>query len=220
MYLTVSVNRVTDRLLFSKFIALKYSLLIAATTVVVFFVSQAFIAANVSDTEKQTYEVLRTFEDFEIRRYAPAVYYKVAMESESYRKGANTGFRTLADYIFGGNERSERIAMTSPVTTELGENREMKFAAPQGYGLSALPKPNNKSIQFEQTEAKVVAAVRFGGWADDEKIEKYKRQLSEALKREGIAHSEKFSFLGYNPPYDLINRRNEIIVDLDSYTAN
>lgn len=173
-----------------------------------------------SDTEKQAYEVLRTFEDFEVRRYAPAVYYKVEMDAESYRKGANSGFRTLADYIFGGNAENERIAMTSPVTTDLGEAPVMKFAAPSAYDRSSLPQPNNEAVQFEEAGAKIVAAIRFGGRANDKMIEEYRQKLVEALAREGIAHKGKFSFLGYNPPYDLINRRNEVIVELDRYTED
>lgn len=193
------------------------SILVAAFVVAVFFTAQAFISVNVSETEKQSYKVLRSFEDFEVREYAPAVYYKVKMDNESYRKGANSGFRTLADYIFGGNENNERIAMTSPVTTDLGEDPVMKFAAPRAYERSSLPRPNNEAVQFEEAESKVVAAIRFGGRANDKMIEDHRQKLVEALAREGIAHKGKFSFLGYNPPYELINRRNEVIVELADY---
>ena len=50
--------------------------------------------------------------------------------------------------------------------------------------------------------------------ADDEKIEKYSQKLSALLAKEGIAHTESFSYLGYNPPYEVINRKNEVIVEL------
>ena len=69
-------------------------------------------------------------------------------------------------------------------------------------------------IIFEEIPAKRVAAIRFGGWANDEKIEQYKQKLISELEKEGITHSNKFYFLGYNAPYDFINRKNDIIVEL------
>lgn len=62
-----------------------------------------------------------------------------------------------------------------------------------------------------------MAAVRFGGWADDAKIKEHEKKLAAALEAEGIAHTGKFSYLGYNPPYDIINRRNEVITELVDY---
>jgi len=38
--------------------------------------------------------------------------------------------------------------------------------------------------------------------------------LVEALKKEGIEFTNQFFFLGYNPPFEVFNRRNEIIVEL------
>jgi hypothetical protein len=63
--------------------------------------------------------------------------------------------------------------------------------------------------------AKTVAAISFGGWANDRKIEKYKSKLKSALDAEGIAYTNRFYLLGYNPPFEVINRKNEIIVELE-----
>jgi hypothetical protein len=62
--------------------------------------------------------------------------------------------------------------------------------------------------------AKTVAAITFGGWANDEKIKMYKDKLNAALKAKGITHTNKFYLLGYNPPFEVFNRKNEIIVEL------
>jgi hypothetical protein len=32
-----------------------------------------------------------------------------------------------------------------------------------------------------------------------------------------LQHNNHFSYLGYNPPYEMINRRNEIVVELINY---
>ena len=59
-----------------------------------------------------------------------------------------------------------------------------------------------------------MAAITFGGWANDEKLEKYKQKLKSALEAEGIAYTNKFYFFGYNPPYEVFNRKNEVAVEL------
>ena len=59
-----------------------------------------------------------------------------------------------------------------------------------------------------------MAVISFGGWANDKKIEKYKNQLIEHLKKENIQHSNRFYFFGYNSPYEFFNRKNEVVVEL------
>ena len=60
-----------------------------------------------------------------------------------------------------------------------------------------------------------MAAIRFSGGANDEKIESYTQELKTLLEKEGIEHLNNFSYLGYNPPYELTNRRNEIVVEVN-----
>ena len=70
------------------------------------------------------------------------------------------------------------------------------------------------NINFVEEPEKIVAAIKFKGWANDKKIERYKKQLKTALKSESIPHLNKFELHGYNAPYEVFNRRNEIIVEL------
>ena len=65
-----------------------------------------------------------------------------------------------------------------------------------------------------------MAAITFGGWANDEKIAEYKQKLIAALNVEGIKHNNRFYFLGYNPPFEVFNRKNEIIVELESKASD
>lgn len=185
-----------------------------AVVIALFITAQAFISTSVSDTEQHKYEVIKKYPDFEIRRYESAVFSTVTLEADSYKETSSNGFRTLAGYIFGGNERKESIAMTSPVVMEFGDKSKMKFMVPSGYHIDSLPDPDNKNIRFETEGPKVMAAIRFGGWANDEKIKEHKEKLATALEAKGIAHSGKFSFLGYNPPYEVVNRRNEVVTEL------
>lgn len=178
-------------------------------------IALAFVKKSMSETETQEYVILREFDQFEIRKYAPALYSSVQLSSDSYKTVSSEGFRVLAGYIFGGNETQEKIAMTSPVTMEIKDTSKMMFLVPKGMERNNLPQPNHPSVYFEQYPERVVAAIEFGGWANDEKIKTYTSRLVELLEKEGIQHSNTFSFLGYNPPFDVVNRRNEIIVEVE-----
>lgn len=175
----------------------------------------AFVSKKTQETEQQEYEVLKEYEGFEIRRYAPALFSSVKLEGDSYKSVSSQGFRTLAGYIFGGNETEEKIAMTSPVTMEISDTSKMMFLVPKALDKDSLPKPNNSDVYFEEYPERIVAAIVFGGWANDDKIEKHTKQLIQLLEAEGIEYTNKFSFLGYNPPYEVVNRRNEIIVEVN-----
>jgi N-acetyl-anhydromuramyl-L-alanine amidase AmpD len=78
-----------------------------------------------------------------------------------------------------------------------------------------LQKPNQNNINFVEEPEKLVAAIQFKGWASDKKIKRYKKLLKTALKSESIPHLNKFELYGYNAPYEVFNRRNEIIVELE-----
>jgi hypothetical protein len=104
--------------------------------------------------------------------------------------------------------------MTSPVAMSLEDKMIMSFLVPQGFTKDNLPKPNNDNIEFLQVPEKKMAAITFGGWVNDDKIEKYKGCLIELLAKNKIKHTNNFSVLGYNPPYELFFRKNEIVVEL------
>jgi hypothetical protein len=178
---------------------------------------QFFISRSTQKTEQLEYEVIKKYDQFEVRKYAPALFSSVKLNNQGYKARASEGFRILAGYIFGDNESNEKIAMTSPVMMEMGDSSKMKFMVPKGYNLNNLPNPKNNKIVFENQEEKIFAAIRFDGWADDEKIEKYKTILKEALLKEKIKSTDRFIFLGYNPPYEVMNRRNEVVVELIDY---
>lgn len=186
----------------------------------VFMAFQWYSSQSTSKTESYGYTVVKTFDDFEIRAYDAALFSYVNMEKQAYRNASGSGFRVLAGYIFGGNETEEKIAMTTPVRMEMGDTMRMAFMVPKAYTLEELPKPNDQRIAFEREEERIVAAICFGGWADDESIEEYMQKLLQALEREGIQAKGNIEFLGYNPPYEMVNRRNEVIVEVEYSDAS
>lgn len=174
----------------------------------------AFISRASSDVEQHKYTVIKKYKDFEVRQYETAIFSSVKMPNDTYKESSSQGFRTLAGYIFGGNDKGEKIAMTSPVAMELGDSTKMSFMVPSGRSMESLPKPNSSKITFEKQEGKKMAAIEFDGWADDKRIADYTERLRQALKAENIQHTGKFIYLGYNAPFDLVNRRNEIAVEI------
>jgi len=182
--------------------------------VLIFITIQVLATRSQNEIETYPYEVVKNYDDFEVRKYEASLFSSVKLSSKNYKSGSNEGFRKLAGYIFGGNDKEQKIAMTSPVAMSLDDTMTMMFMIPRNLKKEDLPKPNNSQIIFEEVPAKSVAAIRFGGWANDKKIEKYKKQLIKSLKKEGLEFTNRFYYLGYNPPYETVNRRNEVIVEL------
>jgi hypothetical protein len=85
---------------------------------------------------------------------------------------------------------------------------------PHEFKKETLPLPNDSNIEFKEEAEKTVAVIGFGGWANAKKIDRYKKELIAGLEAEGIYHCNQFFFLGYNAPYEVFNRKNEIIVEL------
>ena len=133
---------------------------------------------------------------------------------KGYKNASSQGFSILAGYIFGNNDRSEKISMTSPVSMSLEDTMTMMFMVPKKLNKETLPQPKQSDIKFKEEPAKIVAAIRFKGWANDTKLEQYKQDLKAALDSEGIKYSNKFYFFGYNAPYEVFNRKNEVLVEL------
>ena len=196
---------------------MKIVIIIISISVSTIAIAQIYLSRSTQQTEQHSYKVIKKFDKFEIRKYDAALFSSVKLNQKGYKESSSEGFRILAGYIFGDNETKEKIAMTSPVVMELGDTSKMMFMVPKNYNLKNLPNPNNSKIVFEKEEVKIIAAIRFDGWADDEKIEKYKTILRNELANEKLNFINKFSFLGYNPPYEVMNRRNEIVVELINY---
>lgn len=182
---------------------------------IVFILFQSFVYMSTNKTKEQPYTVLEKDGDIEIRLYPSATLATVQSKAKSYDEMASPGFRTLAGYIFGGNESETQIAMTSPVQMDINDSMSsMSFVMPEGYDLNNLPKPNNSQVILSKTEEQVMAAIRFGGFADDNEREKHKQELLNYLNAKGIRTKGNFKFLGYNPPYQLVGRRNEVVVEI------
>jgi len=184
--------------------------------VAIFVVFQSFISVNASKTERQKYRLVSKTKKFEIRYYPSATFATIYSDATNYKGVASKGFRKLAGYIFGGNEKKESISMTAPVRMSMSDKgSSMSFIMPEKYSDQNLPIPNDKSISIQNSNPEYVAVISFGGYASDEKITIYKDKLMEALAKEKIQVKGSFSFLGYNAPFQFVGRTNEIIIPIE-----
>ena len=162
-------------------------------------------------TPQVPYTVLRQDGSFELRQYGTVLYASVEKNGHMMDMG-NTGFRELAGYIFGGNQASQKIAMTAPVNFEKTTDTEtrMSFSMPEGFQLSTLPKPQSRGVQLHESPPRKLAVLRFGGFASNNKIDEKAAELREWLRKENIRWKEPVIFMAYNSPWTLVGRRNEV----------
>ena len=193
---------------------MKIVIIVLVVILLAFIFIQLYFIHVQRNIERYPYVVKKKYKQFEIRSYETTLFTSVKLSTKGYKNSSSKGFSILAGYIFGNNERNEKISMTSPVSMSLEDSMTMMFMVPKKFKKDMLPKPNQTGIEFKQEPAKTLAAIRFSGWANDTKIEKYKQDLKAALDAEGIKYTNQFYFFGYNAPYEVFNRKNEVIVEL------
>jgi hypothetical protein len=156
-----------------------------------------------------TYELIESRNGIEIRQYRESVF---ASYSNSQDNSSN--FSELAEYIFGGNEKRQRIEMTSPVRSNMYGKKEMLFLMPETVTIENYPAPNNERVKIIQTPARLTASIAFSGYADDLTCGKMKLELIDILTQNSMGYENDFQTLIYDPPYKRVGRLNEILVSI------
>jgi hypothetical protein len=160
--------------------------------------------------ESQSYEVVKNLENVEVRYYPPAV-----MAEVQSAKNSNNNFSDLFRYITGNNARSEEIAMTTPVHMQSdGKNNRMAFVLPKKYNQNNAPIPTDSNIKIYTSKSGYFAAVRYGGYSNETKVQIHTELLLNELQKEGIKALSEIVVLSYDSPYKFYNRRNEVLVEV------
>lgn len=190
--------------------------LIAGLGLVFLLIQSYQLLSNSLKTENQKYRTVIKDAEFEIRFYPPATFAKFYSPGTDYKSVANGGFRKLAGYIFGGNDQGKSIAMTAPVRMEMSSTgSSMSFVMPEKYKESDLPKPKDASVHIVQSSPQYVAVIRFGGYADDEKIREKRDVLLTLIQKKDIKVIGEYTFLGYNAPFQFWGRTNEVAIPIE-----
>ncbi|MEO7850765.1 MAG: heme-binding protein [Rubrivivax sp.] len=176
--------------------------------------------------EEPDYEVIRTFDNVELRQYAPYVVAEVVLDVPAEDAGSQA-FPILAGYIFGKNKGEQKFAMTAPVTptaapvrmdmtapvtqaTVAGGTR-VQFVLPKGVTLASAPEPIDARVQLRVMPAATWAVIRYAGtWSQSNTLE-HLDELKATLAAAGVATQGEPVLARYNAPFTpWFMRRNEI----------
>jgi hypothetical protein len=168
--------------------------------------------------ETPIYELISKEDSFEIRSYSDMIIAKTNVQSD-YKGSISTGFRRIASYIFGGNDKEMKIAMTAPVIAEYPSkdlsSYTVSFVMPKEHSLGGLPKANTELVSIEQENLGVVAVLSFRGWAADARSISYQKKLSEILENKKIKAQGGYMVAQFNSPWALpMFRKNELMVKI------
>jgi effector-binding domain-containing protein len=184
----------------------------------------------VSNVEQAKYDVVETHGSIEIRDYAPMIVAEVSVPGDR-EKAISDGFRMIADYIFGNNissqkvamtapviqQPSEKIAMTAPVTQQSGEGDwVVRFVMPSDYTMQTLPKPNNPDVSLKEIAERRFAVIRFSGLAKSKSLEKQTKELEAFIQSHNLQAISGAIYAFFNPPWTLpFLRRNEVMTEIN-----
>ena len=172
-------------------------------------------ATIMSKTEQAPYRVVESHGAIELRDYPKLIVAETEVTGER-KQAIQTGFRAIAGYIFGGNQTSEKIAMTAPVLQgPVGDRWKVRFVMPGGKNLTNLPKPADARVSLMELPAARFAVIRFSGTAGEESITKNTEQLLDFLRSQQLGSIGSPVYAFYNPPWTLpFLRRNEVMVQV------
>jgi hypothetical protein len=169
-------------------------------------------------TQRQEFQLLRSYADFELREYQPCVLAEVKV-SEHYSSAASTAFGSLFRYISKGNKTSQKIAMTAPViAAQRTDRREadewfVSFVMPSGSNIGHLPDPNDPNVVLRELGTETCIALSFRGNANAERAEKEINKLRTAALRENLLLSDESRICRFDPPFKPgFMQYNEIVI--------
>ena len=178
-------------------------------------------------TEEPAHETLVKDGKYEIRQYEPTIVAEVEMTGDMRRAG-NSGFRPLADYIFGNNTarskidmtapvtraKSEKIAMTAPVTRTMEDDAwTVAFVMPSEWSMDTLPVPNNPDITLREVPGELMATVKFSGIGRERVFIQKEAALRAWMVEQGYEASGMARYAGYDAPWvPGPFRRNEVMI--------
>ena len=208
---------------------MKKKWIIILSVILILLLAFTMLGPLMSNVEQPIYQVIRSERNIDIRQYAPMIIAEVEVQGKR-EEAVGSGFRMLADYIFGNNTVQQKISMTATVQQQNGEKISMtapvqqqsqngawkvSFVMPSKYLIDTLPKPNDETVALKEVPAKTYAVILFSGLNSNENILLHEKQLMQYVEINQITTvgSPKYAF--YNPPWTLpFLRRNEIMFEI------
>jgi hypothetical protein len=191
-------------------------------------IAAALAATPALAIEEPQFEVVKSFPDFEVRRYAPTIVAQTVVQA-GIEDAGNEAFRILAGYIFGKNQGERKIDMTAPVAqtpvkiamtapvaqAPAADGMVVQFTMPREWTLETLPRPLDERVALKELPGRTVAVIRYSGTWSEARYLEHLEKLKAALAREGLRWSGEPVWARYNPPImPWFLRRNEIWLEL------
>lgn len=187
------------------------------------------IPMKANAAEEPPHEIVVKDGNIEVRQYTPQIVAEVTVSGDMRRAG-NSGFRPLADYIFGNNTAKQSFKMTAPVTrTPTSEKIEMTapvtrtqddsgdwvvaFVMPDEWTMDALPAPNNPDVTLREVPGEMMATLKFSGFGRAATFAKKQDELEIWLRANGYETIGPARYAGYDAPWvPAPLKRNEVMI--------
>ena len=163
-------------------------------------------------------EVLKRHDKVQLRCYDGFTVAETTV-SDAYRPASRAAFRRLAGFLFGNNDRQEKMSMTKPVSLKPAPKDpkgswSVSFVMPPNYQALGSPKPQGQTVKVFDVKPFCALSVRFSGWANNEDLDEHTHQLLKVARENNYQLTgEASQLLVYNQP--LVPgpfRRNEVIL--------
>ena len=103
--------------------------------------------------ETPEYKLISKQEGFEVRRYSDMTIATTKVQAD-YKNPTTSGFRRIASYIFGGNDKQMKIAMTVPVISNCPseglKSYNIFFVMLKEHSMEGLPKANTSQASIQK----------------------------------------------------------------------
>jgi hypothetical protein len=189
--------------------------------------------------EEPKYNVLKEYEEFEIREYSSYLVAETEVEG-NFQDVAKTAHRILFEYISGNNVIQEKMEMTTPVNQRNyepdGEKIEMtvpvqqsaklksdgkfvvSFVVPSKYTMETIPVPKDPKVKIREIPKKIIAARKYSGRWTEENYRENEKILIEEIKKNKLEILSDAIYARYNPPFwPWFLRRNEVLIEIGSH---
>jgi hypothetical protein len=161
----------------------------------------------------------------ETRQYGLYSWTSTELEGMDLNQAANDGFMRLFDYIGGDNVDGTPVDMAAPVLNKITPGQgpacnstfKVSFFVPmayQGEDTPNPPAPSSALVFHEEIEAMEVAVLEFAGTDKQENVLRHAAKLSAMVENADdmtrVGDDGSFFFAGYDPPFRVTDRHNEI----------
>jgi SOUL heme-binding protein len=166
--------------------------------------------------DEPDYTVEERVGELEIRRYDARVEAETMIDVADTTTAIDRGFDILAKYIFGANDRKEKLGMTTPVTSKYVEgDTRVAFIMPITRTAASLPAPDDSRIEITEVPPRRVAVLAFRGRQREKLIEEKELELKQLVAKAGLSAKGEPVYAGFDPPWTLpLIRRNEVWIEV------